>query len=726
MASDGYRAKSLGVDFSGLSGEQALVDTFATLRQVTDGYLSEAETAELCRAATYGARAHEGQMRQSGGPYFTHPIEVCRILALQHFELPMLQAALLHDVLEDTGVARVDMAQAFGGEVTAMVDGVSKLQRLKDQGAHELEAKSFQKMLFATADDPRIIIIKLADRLHNMQTLGALPPKKRRRKAQETFDIYIPIAGRLGLFNFRIQLEDLVFSHLYPWRYAVLKAHYQKRVANVAVLDRVRSELDPLLRELGVKATVTKRQRHLWGIYLRMQRKNNCFAAACQTIPLRIITPDEDSCYRVLGCVHRLYRPVIRKFRDYIAAPKSDGYRSIHASVLMENNEVLNVQIRTEEIDRLAENGIIAAWYQHRQDLSMADQAHMVQTEKYMRDWLSRLKDVQEITLSPLEFYDAVKKELVQGDIYAYTPRGKVVDLPRGATPVDFAYALHTKLGDQCVAARVNGQDWPLYKPLGVGQTVEIIRDEHSAPQAGWLRFVATARARAAIRYHIRHIARQEAVVLGKRLLDIALRRLDSSLEQLDVAVWAAYLDKNGVSETELFASIGHDERQPLLIASALVGQQLVEDREQQVLEVHSALESAIHFGDCCYPLPFEPILGHMKPGIGIKIHRRDCVQAQNSSIVDWVRVAWAKAPTGYFDALLAIMVEERRGMMAMIAHAINEFDSNITDVEIHKADHDPQQRVIRCWIQVRNRDHLAAIMRYLRVQAGVVHIKRL
>lgn len=712
-------------DFSGLTGAEALDECFARLRQVTDTYLTDEETAELCRTAVYGAHAHEGQMRQSGGPYFTHPIEVCRILALQRFDLPVLQGALLHDVLEDTSVTAPEMEQAFGKAVTAMVDGVSKLERLGDQGVMEVQAESFKKMFVATTDDPRVIIIKLADRLHNMQTLGALRPDKRKRKARETLDVYSSIAGRLGLFYFRIQLEDLAFSHLHPWRYAVLKKHYMARFAHNEILDRVRSDLKPLLKGLGVKASINKRQRHLWGLYQRMKRKNNNFAAACHTIPIRIITDTEDSCYRILGCLHSIYRPVSKKFEDFIAAPKSNGYRSLHTSVLLDNSEVLNVQIRTKEMHSLAETGIIAVWHQHIKDRSITKKVHTVQAEKYMRDWLLRLKDVQNITHDPLEFYDAVKKELAQSDIYAYTPQGKVIDLPRGATPVDFAYALHTKIGDECVGARVNGEKWPLYQPLVSGQTVEIIRNSSGQPQAGWLRFVVTARARAAIRHHIRNMADQEAIALGQRLLDVALRRLGSSLAQIDEALFADYLAELEVDRDTLFSDIGHDRRQPVLVASKLAGQLIANDREQ-VLKVHTPLDSAIHFGECCYPLPYEPILGHMKPGVGVKIHRRDCVRAHNSDTRDWVRVDWAKETEGLFDAGLSILAEDRKRMMADITSVIADQGANITGVDIELADHNQSMRVIRFFFQVRDRDHLAEIVRQLRIQHGIADIKRL
>lgn len=718
-------ASSEKPDFSGLTGEKALYESFDRLRLVTDAYLNEDEQKALCSTATYGARAHEGQMRQSGGPYFTHPIEVCRILALQRFDLPVLQGALLHDVLEDTAVTNAEMEAVFGKAVTAMVDGVSKLERLGDQGVMEVQAESFKKMFVATTDDPRVIIIKLADRLHNMQTLGALRPDKRIRKAKETLDVYSSIAGKLGLFYFRIQLEDLAFSHLYPWRYAVLKKRYMERFAHNEILERIRSDLNPLFKGLGIKASVNKRQRHLWGLYQRMKRKHNNFAAACHTIPIRIITETEDDCYRVLGCLHSKYRPVSRKFEDFIAAPKSNGYRSLHTSVLLDNSEVLNVQIRTKEMHSLAETGIIAVWHQHIKDRSITKQAHTLQAEKYMRDWLLRLKDVQNITHDPLEFYDAVKKELAQGDIHAYTPQGKVIDLPRGATPVDFAYALHTKIGDECVAARVNGEKWPLYQPLGPGQTVEIIRNSKSKPQAGWLRFVVTARARAAIRHHIRNMADQEAIVLGKRLLDVALRRLGGSLESIDDEAFGKYLSEHDVSRDVLFAEIGHDKRQPLLIASSLIGHQVVDDRDE-VLVVSSALDSAIHFGECCYPLPHEPILGHMKPRLGVKIHRRDCVRAQNSDTRDWVRVEWAKKTQGFFDAALSILVEDRRRMMADLTSVIGDSNANITGMDIEPADHNKTMRILRCYFQVYNRDHLAEIVRQLRIQHGVIEIKRL
>ncbi|UJF24315.1 RelA/SpoT family protein [Suttonella sp. R2A3] len=711
--------------FTERNGRDALIEAYQELAE-TASYLSPKEQQELQRCAEYGAWAHEGQNRQSGEPYFTHPIQVCRILAVQRFDMPILQGALLHDVLEDTAVTTPEMAEAFGDEVTALVDGVSKLERLKDQGAKEVQAESFKKMFVATTNDPRVIIIKLADRLHNMQTLGALRPDKRIRKAKETLNIYASIAGRLGLFYFRIQLEDLAFSHLYPWRYAVLKKNYLERYSRNDVVDQVRSDLKPLLKKIGIKASISKRQRHLWGLYQRMLRKNNSFKQACQTIPIRVITDSEDSCYRVLGQLHSVYRPVTKKFEDFIAAPKSNGYRSLHISVLMANNDMLNVQIRSKDMHALAETGIIAIWHQHMKNRSIVEESHNVQAEQYMRDWLFRLKDVQNITHDPMEFYDAITKELSQSDIYAYSPKGKIYDLPRGATPVDFAYAVHTKLGDECIAAEVNGKPWPLFKPLKPAQTVKIIRQEGSKPQAGWLRFVATAKARAAIRYHIRHLAEQEAYALGERLLDIALRRLGSSIEQLPDSTLEAYAQSQQTDRETLLSDIGHDRRQPVLIASALMGEQLNTDNQQQILKVESALDSAIHFDDCCYPLPHEPILGHFKPGLGIKIHRRDCVQAQNSDLNDWVRVAWAEETKGLFAAGLSILLEDRPRMLAAITAVMGDLGSNIIDFHIEMADHDKNKRLIKCFIEVRDRDHLAVIIKQLRLLNGITTIKRL
>lgn len=709
--------------FAGLTGATELANAWSALQQELSHYLDDKTIAEVLRAAVYGAQAHEGQNRKSGEPYFIHPIAVSKILAAQRFDLPVLQAALLHDVLEDTDISKSEMEQVFGKEVTAIVDGVSKLDHLKDQAPQEVQAGSFKKMLVAMTDDPRVIIIKLADRLHNMQTLGALKPEKRIRKARETLDVYASIAGRLGLFYFRMQLEDLVFSHLYPWRFAVLQKHYQKRFANQSIISKVRQELLPQLMKLNIQASITKRQRHLWGVYLRMKRKQS-FEAACSTIPVRIITQTEDDCYRVLGVLHKCYRPISGKFEDYIAAPKSNGYRSLHSSVLRASGHVLNVQIRTRDMHNLAETGIIAVWHQHLKNRSLRDEQHNLTAEKYMRDWLSRLREVQDITDNPLEFYDAVKKELSSGEIHVYTPRGEVIDLPKGSTPVDFAYAIHSEIGNHCVAAKVNGVPYAIFRPLQIAQTVEIITDPKAHPHVGWLQFVATAKARAGINHHLRTLAQQEAFRLGEHLLDKALQEFGSSYAKIEKKL-AAYLKTQRLELSTLLDEIAHGKKQAGLVAAALLDKVEHFVWQEQVLYVHSALDSGIFLGECCCPVNKDSIVGHIEVGKGIQIHRHNCKLAQVSDGQDWLRAQWAEDAHGVFRAKLSFVVQDRPYMLSEVAKTIADCSSNISDLQLERLHHCRELCRLVMIVEVHGRDHLAHIIRRLRLIDGISQIER-
>ncbi len=710
--------------FSELTDSDELARAYAELDKEVAHYLDAADCAKLLQTAVYGAQAHEGQMRQSGEPYFTHPIIVAQILASQRFDLVVLQAALLHDVLEDTSVTKTEMAKAFGDEVTAIVDGVSKLDRLKDKGPRQIQAESFRKMFVATTDDPRVIIIKLADRLHNMRTLGALRADKRIRKAKETLDIYASIAGRLGLFYFRMQLEDLAFSHLYPWRYAILKKHYMALFSRNHVVERVRKELTPVLKKMAINASLGKRQRHLWGLYQRMQRKQS-FQEACRTVPIRIITTTEDECYRILGVLHGVYRPISGKFEDYIAAPKSNGYRSLHTSVLMAKRDVLNVQIRTRDMHALAETGIIAVWHQHIKNRAFCLEKHAFVAEKYMRDWLFRLKEVQNITYDPLEFYDAIKKELSPGEIHVYTPQGEVIDLPMGATPVDFAYAIHTEIGDHCVAAKVNGRPYPIFRPLQIAQTVEVITARDAHPHAGWLQFVVTARARAGVNHHLRSLKKKEARRLGRELLDKALYELGGRYEGQKQSI-ESYVQGHDLDLGDLLKDIAHGKKQAGLIASAILGQEIPPQlAKAQILRVNGPMDSAISMAECCYPLPHEAIIGHVEAGAGITIHRRRCLITEVTDKQDWIRADWADDVAGKFVTRLEMTVFNEPRMLSSIVEIISAFGSNIEDVKIERSSSREKTRLIKCWLEVEDRDQLAQVIRRLRNLNGMIHIGR-
>ena len=650
--------------FTGAATLQAAYDDLAVELKK---YLDPEDIDKVLRCAIYGAAAHEGQRRQSGEPYFVHPIAVCRILARQRFDLPVLQAGLLHDVLEDTILNKKDMATEFGEDVTRLVDGVSKLDRLKKTAPQAAVADSFRKMFLATADDPRVLIIKLADRLHNMQTLGALRRDKQQRIAHETLDVYAAIAGRLGLFYFRIQLEDLAFSYLYPWRHAVLRKHYNEDSTHEQTLRTVRSELQARLQILGIKASINPRQRHLWGVYQRMKRKES-FKEAIRTVPIRIITDSEDNCYRILGALHSLYRPVHGKFEDYIAAPKSNGYRSLHSSVIMGDGTALNVQIRTRDMHTLAEAGIISVWHQYAKQRAVKIEAHSIEAEKTMREWLSRLKEVQNITDDPLQFYDAIKKELVTGEMQIYTPKGDIIALPHGATPVDLAYTIHTEIGNHIVGAKVNGQPYPIYKPLKMAQTVEILTDPEAHPHNSWLQFtIPGGKAHIGINRYLNRLARKNA-------------GLATSSKQ-------------------------------------------VTDSEQKIL-VHSAFESGITLAPCCHPLPLEAITGHSVAGSGILIHSRDCPLLETATHT--IAADWADERKGLFPSELAIKAYAHPRLLARVSGAIADSEANITDFQINHADSDEQRRCLTVWLEVRDLEHLTQVMHRLRQLEETIGIRRI
>ena len=650
--------------FTGAATLQAAYDDLAVELKK---YLDPEDIDKVLRCAIYGAAAHEGQRRQSGEPYFVHPIAVCRILARQRFDLPVLQAGLLHDVLEDTILNKKDMATEFGEDVTRLVDGVSKLDRLKKTAPQAAVADSFRKMFLATADDPRVLIIKLADRLHNMQTLGALRRDKQQRIAHETLDVYAAIAGRLGLFYFRIQLEDLAFSYLYPWRHAVLRKHYNEDSTHEQTLRTVRSELQARLQILGIKASINPRQRHLWGVYQRMKRKES-FKEAIRTVPIRIITDSEDNCYRILGALHSLYRPVHGKFEDYIAAPKSNGYRSLHSSVIMGDGTALNVQIRTRDMHTLAEAGIISVWHQYAKQRAVKIEAHSIEAEKTMREWLSRLKEVQNITDDPLQFYDAIKKELVTGEMQIYTPKGDIIALPHGATPVDLAYTIHTEIGNHIVGAKVNGQPYPIYKPLKMAQTVEILTDPEAHPHNSWLQFtIPGGKAHIGINRYLNRLARRNA-------------GLATSSKQ-------------------------------------------VTDSEQKIL-VHSAFESGITLAPCCHPLPLEAITGHSVAGSGILIHSRDCPLLETATHT--IAADWADERKGLFPSELAIKAYAHPRLLARVSGAIADSEANITDFQINHANSDEQRRCLTVWLEVRDLEHLTQVMHRLRQLEETIGIRRI
>ena len=695
--------------FAVFSGAQTLQAAYDDLAAELKKYLDPEDMEKMLRCAVYGAAAHEGQKRQSGEPYFIHPIAVCRILARQRFDLPVLQAGLLHDVLEDTIVKKTDMAAEFGEEVTRLVDGVSKLDRLKKTAPQAAVADSFRKMFLATSDDPRVLIIKLADRLHNMQTLGVMRRDKQYRIAKETMEVYAPIASRLGLYYFSIQLQDLAFSYLYPWRHAVLRKRYLEHFARNETLDRVKGALQPRLQALGVKASINKRQRHLWGVYERMGRKQS-FREAIRTVPIRIITDNEDNCYRILGSLHGLYRPVHGKFEDYIAAPKSNGYRSLHTSVLMPDGIMLNVQIRTRDMHTLAEAGIISVWHQYAKQRAVQIEAHSIEAEKNMREWLSRLKEIQNLTDDPLQFYDTIKKELVSNEISVYTPKGDVIDLPRHATPVDFAYHIHSDIGNTIAIAKVNGKVVPLDYQLHNGESISIVRDKNNKPKPIWLSFVATSKAREYIRQYINREEREFFITKGRDILNAYLEKnygkgLDKELSILK-NVDGAVLDTK--QKEDILVQIGNLSRKPSSvlkvisdqIISEVLGEKISETPEKKEktekkpanfsensTEILIGKEKNIphKIAQCCHPTPeTKKIIGAIGQGT-VTIHALDCPNVEKIDLDRRIPAQWANQPLekDKITIVMEVIFKDKRGILMRLTEHFYNFDINVLDFKI-------------------------------------------
>lgn len=699
-----------------LPGAEALIQGFEALRAVIQTYLNEEEMKAVEEAAVFGAIAHQKQMRQSGEPYFVHPLAVTSILAQHGIEMRVLQAALLHDVIEDVEEVHYgDLEERFGREVADMVEGVSKLGKLKDVSPHELAAGSFMKMMKAVNEDSRVLLVKLADRLHNMQTLSALRREKQIRIANETLEVYIPLAEHLGLYYFRTQLEDWVFRTLYPWRSAVIHHHYEHHLQASSLLQQtIQDELNPQLEALQLEAQIITRRRYVGGIHKRMQRKQS-FKEALRTAPIRILTRDEDSCYRILGVLHKTYLPVEGKFKDFIATPKKNGYQSLHSRV-MRDGQVLNVQIRTFDMDLMAEIGILMLAHSKKQD---GLDAHLFEkTVQQIQSWL----DVNfKVADNPLEFYSMTKQDLTRRDIQVYTPRGDVVDLPYGATPIDFAYAIHGYLGNHCAVARADGQDIPLHQALRHAQTIEILTDSESRPQLSWLNTVVTERARVGIKRYLARMGKQEASASGKQKLEEALQslgllNLDSFRRLQD------YLQQENISEEALFVEIGQHKRPVALVVKALQGE-AVQD-EDRMLIIKSASEHGVQFCRLCHPLPQEAICAEFNLQSGLTVHRKVCKQLQNNPVSERSEAQWASETEGLFVACLRLNVQEGVGVLAEVTQTIAQEGLNILDLDVNRETHENLRQLNYC-LEVPHLSRLQDLMKRLRALPQVVQVQR-
>jgi guanosine-3',5'-bis(diphosphate) 3'-pyrophosphohydrolase len=698
--------------------------TAPLLDQDRFGYLKPKDVARLADAYRFSEAAHAGQTRQSGDPYISHPLAVAEILAGWHLDGQTLMAALLHDVTEDTSVTKDEISDTFGKPVADLVDGVSKLDRIEFQSAEDAQAENFRKMLLAMARDVRVILIKLADRLHNMRTLGAVPPAKRRRVARETMEIYAPIANRLGLNTLYHELQELAFSHLYPARYKVLaKATKAARGNRREMIGRTLEAVKKKLLDSGIAATVQGREKHVYSTYRKMQEKHLSFSEVHDIFGCRVVVKDVASCYLALGALHALYKPIPGKFKDYIAIPKANGYQSLHTDLIGPYGVPVEVQVRTDEMHRLAESGVASHW------MYKDDSDKLSELQKQTHRWLQSLLEIQHQSGDPQEFLEHVKVDLFPDEVYVFTPKGRILSLPRGATAVDFAYAVHTDIGNRCVAAKVNGELVPLRTELRNGDRVEIITASHAKPSPGWLQYVRTGKARSNIRHFLKTMQYEESAGLGERLLDQALKNLTGAFADIDEASWErAVRDSGARSREELLADIGLGKRLPAVVARRLLRKSDSRDDAKPAgsVTIRGTEGMAVQLATCCRPIPGDAIVGSIKKGQGLVVHATDCrstVRSRTNEPDQWIDVEWDARTTRLFQAAISVMVENQRGVLAKVASEIAEAGSNIDAISMEE-----DRTVFTAMhfvLEVANRQHLARVMRALRRLPDVKKITR-
>ena len=702
------------------------MQTIDALDSTLRSYLQPDQSTQVRRAYYFAEQAHHGQLRRSGEPYVTHPLAVANILADMHMDHQSLMAAMLHDVIEDTGIDKSAIGDQFGDTVAELVDGVSKLTQMEFSTLEEKQAENFQKMALAMARDIRVILVKLADRLHNMRTLGVLPTGKARRIAHETLEIYAPIAMRLGMNNVRMEYEDLGFSALYPMRARRISAALLKARGNrKELVDKVRHQIESTLEQEGHDVEVIGREKHLYSIYKKMKSKKKSFSEIMDIYAFRIIVDSVDTCYRVLGSVHSLYKPVPGEFKDYIAIPKANGYQSLHTVLMGMHGVPIEIQIRTREMEEMANNGIAAHWL-YKSDSQSASGSHA-----RARQWVQGLLEMQQRAGNSLEFIESVKIDLFPDEIYVFTPKGRILELPRGATAVDFAYSVHTDVGNSCVACRINRRLAPLSEPLQSGQTVEILTAPGARPNPSWFNYAVTAKARTNIRHFLKHQTREDSVALGKRLLDKALVAQDSGLDQLSDTNLADYLQQNEYAElNDLLEDIARANRLPTITAQQLLGQSSPEtesdsDTQAAPVAIRGTEGFVVSYGRCCHPIPGDPIEGYLSSEKGVVVHRESCKNLgdMRDNRERLVALRWDDEVEGEYDAVLRIEVENRRGMIAVLATRINSMGVNIE--KISTEDKDYQFTYVDLEIQIESRVHLARIMKRLRTVDSVRRVSR-
>ena len=692
---------------------------FEGLKQKIAEYLPPERVQLVQEAFVLAHEAHDGQMRSSGDPYITHPVAVTSILADMHLDHETLMAALLHDVIEDTHYSQEDLAEAFGDTVADLVEGVSKLDKIAFSSKQEAQAENFRKMMMAMVQDIRVILIKLADRTHNMRTLGSLRPDKRRRIALETLEIYSPIAHRLGIHDIKNELEDLGFQAMYPMRHRALKsAVKQARGNRKEIIENIRQELGTRLEGYSIEATVVGREKHLYSIYRKMKNKEKMFNEVMDIYAFRIVVNTVDDCYRSLGAMHGLYKPIETRFKDYIAIPRTNGYQSLHTSLVGPHGIPVEVQIRTQAMDQMADKGVAAHWmYKESSDGTTA--------QLRARKWMQSLLELQQSASSSFEFIESVKTDLFPDEIYVFTPDGRIIELPAGATAVDFAYAVHSDIGNTCVGVRVERRNYSLSKPLQNGQTVEIITSPRAKPNANWLNFVVSARARTRIRQYLRKQRSQEALTMGNRLLRHALGAVkldDISQESIDRVV----AETKHESFEDLLVDIGLGNELSAIVARRLLGEnEDIPDKKGNVA-IRGTEGLLVTYARCCHPIPDDEIVSVLSPGKGMTIHQNGCPNIRKLAKEEPQRVlqmTWDEEPQGEFKASLRIELFNHQGTLATLTNNIASCDSNIIGLQTEEKESNIY--FVDLELTTYNRVHLANVMRKIRIMPEVQRVSR-
>ncbi|MGZ8289039.1 MAG: RelA/SpoT family protein [Telluria sp.] len=695
-------------------------------------YLSPSELKKVKEAYRFSDEMHLGQVRKSGEPYISHPIAVAEICADWKLDVQAIMAALLHDVMEDQDVKKDELIERFGAPVASLVDGLSKLEKIEFQSQIEAQAENFRKMLLAMASDVRVILIKLADRLHNMRTLEHMTPAKKRRIAAETMEVYVPIAHRLGLNNIYRELQDLAFSHLYPLRYRTLgKAVKAARGNRREVVKKILESVKATLSAAGMNAEVYGREKTLYGIYKKMRNKHLSFSQVLDVYGFRVVVDSFASCYLALGTLHGLYKPMPGKFKDYIAIRKLNGYQSLHTTLIGPYGTPVEFQIRTQEMHRTAESGVAAHWLYKTGDSNMSD------LQQKTHAWLQSLLDIQQQTGDSAEFLEHVKVDLFPDSVYVFTPKSKIIALPRGATALDFAYTIHTGIGDHTVSVKINNEDAALRTELHNGDIVEIETDPNSRPSPTWLAFVRTGKARSAIRHHLRTINLTESVELGQELLAQALTSLNINPELPEPTIEKLLNESSAKSMEELYADIGIGKRVAALVARHIFG--LIDEftgmtplsasasNELDPVTIYGSEGVSVQLSACCLPIPGDQVMGQLRRDQGLMVHTTDCVPAKRQRAKEpdrWIPVQWGSELNRRFDCRIRLLINNEKGILARVAAEIGESDANITYVGMDEDDEHVMTQ-LRFTIQVKDRVHLAHLIRNLRRVAGVNRVER-